>query len=79
LPILAHIMRYDFTGGKLPGPSATDERLKLLAIYTPYFAVPLLILLTMLFSSEYRSPTTGGGEKSRSHVDERAYSKPKRN
>jgi len=79
LPILFHIMRHDFSGSKLPGPSTTEERLKLMAIYLPYFIVPLLLLLTMLFSGEYRSTATVAGEKSRSQPDDRAYSKSKRN
>jgi len=78
-PIIFHIMRHDFTGSKPPGPSTMEERLKLLAIYAPYFVVPLLLLLTMLFSSEYRSKAAVAGEKPRAQHDDRAYTKSKRN
>jgi len=48
-------MMYDFSKDKLPGPSTLEERLILSAIYAPYLIVPLLLLFTMLFSSEYGS------------------------
>ncbi|XP_063002771.1 sigma intracellular receptor 2 [Elgaria multicarinata webbii] len=53
LPILAHIMFGDFAKSKHPGPDTLRERLSLVAIYIPYFLIPLLILFSMLFSPLY--------------------------
>uniref|UniRef100_A0A8C8RTI6 Transmembrane protein 97 n=1 Tax=Pelusios castaneus TaxID=367368 RepID=A0A8C8RTI6_9SAUR len=52
-PILAHILFHDFSAAKHLGPETQHERLTLLSIYMPYLLVPVLILLTMLCSSEY--------------------------
>ena len=54
LPILSHIAFHDFSHSALPGPTTPSERLTLIAIYAPYLLVPLLLLVTMLFSSDYR-------------------------
>jgi len=55
LPILSHFVFHDFSTqpeGK-PGPSTLSERLTLCAIYSPYFIVPLLLLVTMLIMPDY--------------------------
>merc|ERR1740137_142980 len=36
-----------------PGPETTSERLRLAAVYLPYFIIPVLLVLRMAFSSEY--------------------------
>lgn len=55
VPILSHIMFYDFPVTPRPGPQTQQERLLLLSIYAPYLLVPLLILFTMLLSPTYNS------------------------
>ncbi|XP_022086308.1 transmembrane protein 97-like [Acanthaster planci] len=52
--ILAHILFQDFSKSPYPAPSTLEERLKLSAIYVPYLLLPVLILLLMLFSSDYK-------------------------
>lgn len=58
IPIIAHIMFYDFSESKNPGPRTTQERMTLSAIYFPYLLVPILILLTMLFNGAYQPTYT---------------------
>ncbi|XP_078080869.1 sigma intracellular receptor 2 [Mustelus asterias] len=53
IAILAHILFNDFSQSTNPGPNSMSERLSLLAIYTPYLLIPVLILLTMLFDKGY--------------------------
>ncbi|XP_055513556.1 sigma intracellular receptor 2 [Leucoraja erinacea] len=58
---LGHILFNDFSKSTYPGPNTLSDRLTLTAIYIPYLIIPLLILLTMLFSNRYNSD----GEKKR--------------
>ncbi|PIK46184.1 putative transmembrane protein [Apostichopus japonicus] len=37
-----------------PGPESFNERVIVSMFYLPYFIIPLMILTTMLFSSEYK-------------------------
>lgn len=55
LPILSHILFYQFPGKPISGPQTSQERWLLFSIYFPYLLVPLLLLLTMLLSSTYNS------------------------
>lgn len=55
LPILSHILFYQFPGKPIAGPQTSQERWLLFSIYFPYLLVPLLLLLTMLLSSTYNS------------------------
>merc|ERR1712038_1057686 len=57
IAILFHIMLHDFSSEKVPGPETLEERLTLFFIYFPYFLVPLLIVLRVCFSEEYRETT----------------------
>ncbi|BFZ18702.1 hypothetical protein BsWGS_21741 [Bradybaena similaris] len=54
-PIIAHVLLHDFSNEKLPSPRNFDERLFLLSIYSPYFLIPVALVLDALFSSAYRS------------------------
>ncbi|XP_038059435.1 sigma intracellular receptor 2-like [Patiria miniata] len=72
--IFAHMFFQDFTNSPHPGPVTLEERLKLAAIYCPYFFLPVLILLLMLFSDDYKpakSPekpaVSTGTSRSRKH------------
>ncbi|KAM9358897.1 sigma intracellular receptor 2 [Symphorus nematophorus] len=58
LPILAHILLYQFPTEPHPGPQSLQERWLLVSIYAPYLLVPLLLLFTMLLSSTYNSTST---------------------
>ncbi|XP_064618496.1 sigma intracellular receptor 2-like [Lineus longissimus] len=55
LPIMAHIMLHDFSKDepKLPGPSSLEDRLVVLAIYSAYFIIPVMMILRMLLDKEY--------------------------
>ncbi|XP_034996118.1 sigma intracellular receptor 2 [Zootoca vivipara] len=53
LPIFGHVLFNDFSRSKHPAPQTLHERLTLCAIYSPYFLIPCLILLTMLLSPLY--------------------------
>ena len=63
LPILAHILFYQFPTGPHPGPQSLQERWLLVSIYAPYLLVPLLLLFTMLLSSTYSSTSTSADAK----------------
>lgn len=63
VPILAHILFYQFPTKPHPGPQTLQERWLLVSIYAPYLVVPVLLLLTMLLSSTY-NPTSMSGRKS---------------
>lgn len=63
IPILAHILLHQFPVKPHPGPQTTQERWLLVSIYAPYLVVPVLLLLTMLFSSKY-NPTSKPGSTS---------------
>ncbi|XP_072044098.1 sigma intracellular receptor 2-like [Amphiura filiformis] len=54
-PIMAYILLHDFSdeSPEYPGPATLEERLKLLAVYMPYFIIPVMMIITMVFSSEY--------------------------
>ncbi|XP_059187830.1 sigma intracellular receptor 2 [Centropristis striata] len=62
VPILAHILFYQFPMKPHPGPQTMQERWRLVFIYLPYLLVPVLLLLTMLLSSTY-NPTSKSGLK----------------
>ncbi|XP_058020237.1 sigma intracellular receptor 2 [Ahaetulla prasina] len=51
---LAHILFADFSNAKVPSPQTLQERLTLSAFYAPYLAIPLVMLLFVLFSSAYK-------------------------
>ncbi|KAM4627775.1 sigma intracellular receptor 2 [Polymixia lowei] len=55
VPILAHILFYQFPMKPHPGPQTLKERFVLVSIYAPYLLVPLMLLFTMLFASTYNS------------------------
>lgn len=55
IPILAHILFYQFPAKPHPGPGTLQERWLLVSIYAPYLLVPVLLLLTMLLSPTYNS------------------------
>ncbi|XP_010897213.2 sigma intracellular receptor 2 [Esox lucius] len=61
VPILAHILYHPFPTEPHPGPQTQKERWTLVAIYAPYLLVPVMLLLTMLFSPAY-SPGAQGGK-----------------
>ncbi|RXM32784.1 Transmembrane protein 97 [Acipenser ruthenus] len=69
VPIIAHVLFHDFPKGPHPGPETPAERLTLAAIYAPYLLVPIILLLTMLFSTAYNGELRGAkgqmGKKSR--------------
>ncbi|KAM3849623.1 sigma intracellular receptor 2 [Diretmus argenteus] len=69
VPILSHILFHDFPAGPHPGPQTPKQRWTLVSIYVPYLLIPLLLLLTMLFSSTY-NPTPEAG-----HVPAKAKKK----
>ncbi|XP_072285838.1 sigma intracellular receptor 2 [Pyxicephalus adspersus] len=53
LAILAHLLFGDFPKtAELDSPTQ-KERLTLVAVYAPYLVIPVLILVTMLFSPRY--------------------------
>ncbi|XP_034276659.1 sigma intracellular receptor 2 [Pantherophis guttatus] len=54
VPCLAQILFADFSNAKVPGPQSLQERLTLAAFYAPYLAIPLVMLLFVLFSSAYK-------------------------
>ncbi|XP_018429188.1 PREDICTED: transmembrane protein 97 [Nanorana parkeri] len=53
LPILAQLLFGDFPKTNEVDSPTQQERLTLVAIYAPYLVIPLLILVTMLFSPTY--------------------------
>ncbi|KAF0023427.1 hypothetical protein F2P81_024057 [Scophthalmus maximus] len=55
VPILAHVLFYQFPMKPYPGPQTPQERWLLVSIYAPYLLVPVLLLVTMLLSSTYNS------------------------
>ncbi|XP_053313133.1 sigma intracellular receptor 2 [Spea bombifrons] len=52
--IIAHVLFGDFARYNGVDPPNQKERLTLVSIYAPYLVIPLLILITMLFSPSYR-------------------------
>ncbi|XP_037630483.1 sigma intracellular receptor 2 [Sebastes umbrosus] len=63
VPILAHILFYQFPMKPNPGPQTPQERWLLVSIYAPYLLVPVLLLLTMLLSSTYNSTNSNAGHQ----------------
>ena len=55
VPILSHVLLYDFSKSDNPGPETSEERMKLGAIYFPYLLVPVLLVITMLFDPTYQN------------------------
>ncbi|ELU10549.1 hypothetical protein CAPTEDRAFT_77981, partial [Capitella teleta] len=53
VPILSYVYLNDFSKGKYPGPSTQSERLALMAIYSPYLIIPILMLLRFVFGGEH--------------------------
>ncbi|KAL8199279.1 UNVERIFIED_CONTAM: hypothetical protein K2H54_039158 [Gekko kuhli] len=60
VPLLAHFVFHDFSDSKPAGPQMWHERLWLLAVYSPYLLISLLLLMTMLVHPSYSS---GGKRK----------------
>lgn len=52
--ILYHVNTQDFSQSAYPGPRTVWERMKLSAIYFPFFAVPFTLLVDAAYSSVYR-------------------------
>ena len=52
-PIIAHVLFSDYSKSSIPAPVTQSEKLTLCAIYAPYFIIPIMILLTMLFHPDY--------------------------
>ncbi|XP_062408666.1 sigma intracellular receptor 2 [Sardina pilchardus] len=66
VPILSYVLFHQFPQTPHPGPQTMRERLTLMSIYAPYLIVPVMLLLTMLFSSTYTGASQGGRSKSKS-------------
>ncbi|XP_077064544.1 sigma intracellular receptor 2 [Siphateles boraxobius] len=66
VPILSHVLFHNFPLAPHPGPQTLNERLTLVSIYAPYLIIPVMILLTMLFSSTYNSTSSKGNTSSKS-------------
>ncbi|KAL0174449.1 hypothetical protein M9458_030417, partial [Cirrhinus mrigala] len=66
IPILSHVLFYNFPSAPHPGPQTLKERLTLVSIYAPYLIIPIMIVLTMLFSSTYNSSSPKGNTSSKS-------------
>ncbi|CAH2219828.1 transmembrane 97 [Pelobates cultripes] len=54
IAIIAHVLFGEFQKYNGVDPPNQKERLTLVSIYAPYLVIPLLILLTMLFSPRYK-------------------------
>ncbi|KAM4795303.1 sigma intracellular receptor 2 [Rhinophrynus dorsalis] len=54
IAIIVHVLFGDFPKSDLIEPLSQKDRLTLVSIYAPYLVVPLLLLLTMLFSPRYK-------------------------
>lgn len=57
IPILTTLLLGDFSkasGFKGQGPKTFHERIILLCFYTPYFIIPLMLLIFMLRSPQYK-------------------------
>ena len=53
IPIIAHVFLHDFSSAKVPGPRNLKERLTLISFYSPYFFIPIMLVVDALFSSAY--------------------------
>ncbi|KAM9469157.1 sigma intracellular receptor 2 [Clarias gariepinus] len=65
IPILSHILLHNFPRGPLPGPQTSKERWMLVSVYAPYLLIPIILLLTMLFSSKYNSASSSAKASSK--------------
>ncbi|XP_072247892.1 sigma intracellular receptor 2 [Leuresthes tenuis] len=65
VPILFHILFYEFPLKPHGGPQTPQERWLLVSIYAPYLLVPVLLLLTMLLSPTYNSTSKSGSTAAR--------------
>ncbi|XP_029923093.1 sigma intracellular receptor 2 [Myripristis murdjan] len=65
VPILAHILFYQFPMTPHPGPQSMKQRWTLVSIYAPYLLVPLLLLFTMLLSTTYNPKTANTSTKTK--------------
>ncbi|XP_030078381.1 sigma intracellular receptor 2 [Microcaecilia unicolor] len=54
LPMIVEILFSDFSTFRL-GPLSFQERLTLVAVYSPFLLISLLLLNTMLYNPQYRS------------------------
>ncbi|KAE8621679.1 hypothetical protein XENTR_v10004920 [Xenopus tropicalis] len=54
IAIIGHILFGEFPKSDVIAPLTQKDRLTLVSIYAPYLLVPVLLLLTMLFSPRYR-------------------------
>ncbi|MEE6468771.1 hypothetical protein FKM82_008374 [Ascaphus truei] len=52
--IIVHVLFGDFPKSNQLEPLTQKERLTLVSVYAPYLVIPLLLLITMLFSPRYR-------------------------
>ncbi|KAJ8298486.1 hypothetical protein KUTeg_025017 [Tegillarca granosa] len=57
MTICNHVLTHDFSNSDYPGPETLKERLTLLAVYSPYLFIPVILLFDSLFSSIYRKET----------------------
>ena len=58
IPILSTVLLEDFSKASCfrgQGPKTFHERLFLISVYTPYFLIPLILLLFMLWNTSYKS------------------------
>lgn len=58
--IYSHVFFHDFVAEGKGGPKTFKERAQLAMFYTPYFVVPVLLLLDSLFSPVFTQGTSGG-------------------
>ncbi|XP_053562241.1 sigma intracellular receptor 2 [Bombina bombina] len=54
IAIIAHVLFGDFPKSDQLEPLTQKDRLTLVSVYAPYLVIPLLLLVTMLFSPRYR-------------------------
>ena len=68
-PMLYSFYFDDFKKVNRVGPETEEERLNLMMFYIPYFVIPVLMMLTMVFSKTYRfGPAAAAApQKSQSH------------
>jgi len=73
-PMLYSFYFDDFKKVNRVGPETEDERMTLMLFYTPYFVIPVLMMLTMVFSKTYRfgaaavaAPPKSSAQKKKKH------------
>ena len=54
LAIIAHVIYADFSDSEYPGPETFEEKAALLAIYSPYLIVPIMLIFRMAFGAEFQ-------------------------